>query len=170
MEIKDKINKFIELAQLLFEKLDCMVLLYGLLSIEHLTQINLQSQTIQVLLPKHILEESKELEQLLLNNGYSFIDDHNWYITKDNVDFYFGSIEGLEDYVDISYSDFDIHYYNDVCYYSLSLSHYLHIFQTRYEDDKNQNDYNMIEFIQSYINKVDTTYFISDYFKGFLTH
>ena len=87
-------------------------------------------------------------------------------IALDNVDK--ENIEGLEDYVDISYSDFDIHYYNDVCYYSLSLSHYLHIFQTRYEDDKNQNDYNMIEFIQSYINKVDTTYFISDYFKGFL--
>ena len=72
-----KFQLFIDNASLLSENFDITPLLYGSLGLEYLTGCNLESDDIDILIPKaFVTDRWDEFCAVLENSGYILIDEH----------------------------------------------------------------------------------------------
>jgi hypothetical protein len=97
-----KLNLFIENTKLLYDKYEIIPLLYGSLGLEYITNENLCSDDIDILIPKVYLNELwDEFKNYLISNDYILYDEKEHSFVKNNVSYSYASIEELESFVDI---------------------------------------------------------------------
>ena len=153
-----KFKNFLENAKILNEKLQIVPLLYGSLGLEQITEADLHSDDIDVLIPQEFVTGANwsTLINLLEANGYLLIDEHEHTFTKNDIEYSYASIENLKPFANIDPKDIGIYEKNGVRYKSLSLDQYLTVYQKSLEDDyrvnvfkKKSQDEEKISFIKS---------------------
>ncbi|MBE6146214.1 MAG: hypothetical protein E7171_06285 [Firmicutes bacterium] len=153
-----KFKNFLENAKLLNGQFRIVPLLYGSLGLENITEADLHSDDIDILIPGEFVtgENWPALIEFLEANGYTLIDDHEHTFTKDDIEYSYAPIENLKSFADIDPRDIGIYEKNGVRYKSLSLDQYLTVYQRSLEDDyrvnvfkKKAQDEEKISFIKS---------------------
>ena len=151
----DKFNEFLINSKELFDKYEIIPLLYGSLGLEILTNHNLGSDDIDILIPEKYIKEELWLEfkEYLETKGYTLIDEHEHTFTKDNIKFSYASIENLDEFAGIKVEDINKYIENETVYLLLDLPHYLKVYKRSSLDGyrinhKEKQDHKKIEFIK----------------------
>ena len=84
-----KFKNFLENAKLLNGQFRIVPLLYGSLGLENITEADLHSDDIDILIPGEFVtgENWPTLIEFLEANGYTLIDDHEHTFTKDDLEY-----------------------------------------------------------------------------------
>lgn len=156
-----KFNKFLDNAKELNDKFKIVPLLYGSLGLEVLTNCDLSSADIDILIPNIYVNGEKwnefklHLEQL----GYILIDEHEHTFRKDNIDYSYAKIEGLNSFANIMEEDIKVFEKDHAKYKLLSLEQYLRVYENSLKDDyrvnvfqKDSKDKEKILFIKTKLN------------------
>ena len=153
-----KFRNFLENAKLLNEQFRIVPLLYGSLGLENITEADLHSDDIDILIPEEFVTGENWLPfmQFLEANGYTLIDEHEHTFIKEDIEYSYASIENLKSFANIDPRDIGIYEKSGVRYKSLSLDQYLTVYQRSLEDDyrvnvfkKKAQDEEKISFIKS---------------------
>lgn len=161
-KIEEKFKFFLENALLLNKKYNISPLLYGSLGLEVLTNTNLNSDDIDILIPGIYLEENSWLEfkDFLEDNGYKLVDEHEHTFFKDNKYYSYAKIDSLESFANIKLSDINKFEYDSIGYKLLSLEQYLSVYKSSLLDEyrvnvfkKESKDLEKIKFINLEIEK-----------------
>ncbi len=139
-------------AQLIFSEFEAKPLLYGSLGLELLLEQDLNSDDIDILIPKVLLNEKWEIfKKFLEADGYTLVDLHEHTFVKDNVSYSYASLEGLDDFA-------GIHSFEDNgCFLTLTLCDYLKVYERSQKDGyrqnhKHKNDTEKIVIIKEHLN------------------
>ncbi|MBS4537506.1 hypothetical protein GOQ27_03475 [Clostridium sp. D2Q-11] len=152
--MKDVFLEFILISRHINEKFNVIPVLYGSLGLQVLTNIDLNPQDIDILVPqKYICEEWKSFKASIEELGYEFrdLDEHDF--KKEGRKIAFSFEEDLEEFVNIDYNNLKIHQYNGVLYKLLNLEEYLKVYSKSLEDGyrrekNNSKDKEKIELIK----------------------
>ena len=153
-----KFKNFLENAKLLNERFRVVPLLYGSLGLEQITEANLHSNDINILIPEEFLEEEKwtALISFLEEKGYSLVDEQSHTFIKEDIEYSYAPIEELKTFASIDPKDIGIYEKNGVRYKSLSLDQYLTVYQKSQEkyhnedkQEKKEQDEEKVSFIKS---------------------
>lgn len=150
-----KLNLFIENTKLLYDKYKIIPLLYGSLGLEYITNENLCSDDIDILIPKVYLNELwDEFKNYLISNDYILYDEKEHSFVKNDVSYSYASIEELENFVDISINDIKQVNVGEISFKILSLKQYLKVYQTSIKDGyrvniRQKKDNEKIELIKN---------------------
>ncbi len=152
-----KIQYFFKNSQLLAKAFGIVPLMYGSLGLEYLTGENLNSDDIDILIPKvFITERWSEFKCILEENKYILIDEYEHTFEKDNIHYSYAEIEELESFVGISTSEIEVIDAENVSFKLLSLQQYLKVYTASLKDGyrvnvRKKKDYEKIEFIYEQI-------------------
>ena len=137
-------------------KFNIVPLLYGSLGLELLTDISLNADDIDILVPQVFVsgERWSEFRSFLENNGYKLTDEHEHTFRKNGIDYSYASLEGLKDFADIDIRDINIRNSSGTEYMLLSLEQYLKVYSKSSQDGyrmnvKEKQDSKKIELIKS---------------------
>ena len=150
-----KIDAFFENARLLYEKMQVIPLLYGSLGLEYLTNENMGSDDIDILIPGIYLSNRWPLFRATLErNGYRLIDEHEHTFEKNGVHVSYAQLEELESFAGIPITDIPILEANHIRFMLLSLEQYLKVYTASSKDGyrmnvKEKKDQEKIDFIRS---------------------
>jgi len=153
-----KFKNFLENAKLLNAKFRIVPLLYGSLGLEQITEADLHSDDIDILIPGEFVTGERWLPfiEFLEANGYTLIDEHEHTFIKDEIEYSYAPIENLKGFAGIDPKDIGIYEKSGIKYKSLSLDQYLTVYQKSLEDDyrvnvfqKKSQDEEKISFIKS---------------------
>ncbi|MBQ7136849.1 MAG: hypothetical protein IJO43_02590 [Bacilli bacterium] len=156
-----KFNKFLDNAQILNKRFGITPLLYGSLGLEVLTDSDLSSDDIDILIPSRYVEgdDWEELKQFLEQFGYVLIDEHEHTFLKDDIHYSYAKIEGLKNFANTCEEDIKIYQQEDAQYKLLSLEQYLRVYESSLSDEyrmnvfkKSAKDKEKILFIKSKLN------------------
>lgn len=126
---------FFENARLLNDKFNIYPLMYGSLGLEYLTDENLYSDDIDILIPEVYLNDKwLEFKQILENNGYLLLDQHEHTFIKDNIYYSYASIEELEQFASIKIENIKNVESNGSLFKLLSLQQYLLVYSKSIKD------------------------------------
>ena len=147
LEINEAIMKkamFFENAKLLNDKLHIIPLMYGSLGLEYATQENLNSDDIDIF--KNVLED----------NGYVLIDEHEHTFIKNRVCFSYAPLEELETFAKINLTDIECKLDFGARFKLLSLEQYLKVYAASSKDGyrvnvRQKKDADKILFIQKHL-------------------
>lgn len=148
-----KFNLFLNNKKLLNDNLNIIPLLYGSLGLEVLTNYDLNSDDIDILIPEIFLNKKWDiLKKLLETNGYKLIDLHEHTFIKNNTKYSYASIENLKEFAKIELNEISM----KDGYLLLNLLQYLKVYKASLNDSyrqnkKNKNDQEKIDFINSFI-------------------
>lgn len=130
-----KIEFFIKNTEFLNKKFKIVPLLYGSLGLEYLINENLNSDDIDILIPRiYIKERWKEFKEILENEGYMLIDEHEHTFVKNGIYFSYAIIEELESFANIREIDIESRIVNGVYFKILSLYQYLKVYEASSKD------------------------------------
>lgn len=153
-----KFKNFLENARLLNSQFRIVPLLYGSLGLEQITEADLHSDDIDILIPGEFISGDSWLSliEFLEANGYTLIDEHEHTFIKDDIEYSYAPIENLKSFADIDPKDIGIYEKSGVRYKSLSLDQYLTVYQRSIQDEyrvnvfkKKEQDEEKISFIKS---------------------
>ena len=153
-----KFKNFLENARLLNSQFRIVPLLYGSLGLEQITEADLHSDDIDILIPGEFISGDSWLSliEFLEANGYTLIDEHEHTFIKDDIEYSYASIENLKSFADIDPKDIGIYEKSGVRYKSLSLDQYLTVYQRSLPDEyrvnvfkKKEQDEEKISYIKS---------------------
>ena len=153
-----KFKNFLENARLLNSQFRIVPLLYGSLGLEQITEADLHSDDIDILIPGEFVSGDNWLPliEFLEANGYTLIDEHEHTFIKDDIEYSYAPIENLISFADIDLKDIGIYEKGGVRYKSLSLDQYLTVYQRSLQDEyrvnvfkKKEQDEEKISFIKS---------------------
>jgi phosphoribosylanthranilate isomerase len=153
-----KFKNFLENAKLLNGRFRVVPLLYGSLGLEQITEANLHSNDINILIPEEFITGDKWLALIdfLEENGYTLIDENTHAFTKEDIEYSYAPIEELKTFAGIDPKDIGIYEKSGVRYKSLSLDQYLTVYQKSQEkyhnaniQDKKAQEEEKVSFIKS---------------------
>lgn len=139
-----KFKNFLENAKLLNGQFRIVPLLYGSLGLEQITEADLHSDDIDILIPEGFVTGDlwPSFVEFLEANGYTLVDEHEHTFTKDNIEYSYAAIENLKGFAGIDPKDIGIYEKLGIKYKSLSLDQYLTVYQKSLEDDYRVNVFN----------------------------
>ena len=146
---------FFENAKLLMNKLAIMPLMYGSLGLEYITGESLNSDDIDILIPEVFLKERwEEFKNLLTDQGYILIDEHEHTFQKNGIYYAYASIEELESFAKINLSEIEQRNNDGGWFKLLSLEQYLKVYSTSAKDGyrinvRKKKDNDKIAFIEN---------------------
>jgi hypothetical protein len=146
---------FFENAKLLEAEFGIIPLMYGSLGLEYITNENLNSDDIDILIPNvFITEKWNTFKDFLFKNGYVLIDAHEHTFQKDDSFYSYASIEELEDFAKINLADIEIKSDFGARFKVLSLEQYLKVYTASAKDGyrvnvRKKKDNDKILFIKS---------------------
>ena len=148
---------FFENAILLSERFGIVPLMYGSVGLEYITNEDLNSDDVDVLIPNAYLSEKwDEFRDALTGEDYALTDEHEHTFQKNGVCYSYASFEELESFAKINPSD--IEYKSDfgVPFKVLSLEQYLKVYTASSKDGyrvnvRKKKDAEKISFIQKYL-------------------
>lgn len=150
---------FFKNAKLLNVEFNINPLMYGSLGLEYISNINLNSDDIDILIPEVYLNDKwQEFKQFLENNGYILYDEHEHTFIKNNVCYSYASIEELKDFAGIKIEEIDNKKINNISFKILSLSQYLNVYKKSITDGyrintRGKKDSEKIKIIEGLLNK-----------------
>lgn len=143
-------------AEILNDGFNIVPLLYGSLGLEVLTDISLNADDIDILIPQVFItgDKWKEFKLFLESHGYTLIDEHEHTFRKDGIDYSYAFVEGLKEFADIDIRDINIRNSSGTEYMLLSLEQYLKVYRKSSQDGyrvnvKEKQDNKKIELIKS---------------------
>ena len=148
---------FFENAKLLNDKLHIIPLMYGSLGLEYATQESLNSDDIDILIPNVFINDSWNIfKNVLEDNGYVLIDEHEHTFIKNGVCFSYASIEELETFARINLTDIECKLDFGTKFKLLSLEQYLKVYTASSKDGyrvnvRQKKDADKILFIQKHL-------------------
>ena len=151
----NKFNLFLENARLLSDNLGIVPLLYGSLGLEYLTGDALDSDDIDILVPREFITERwNEFQAILEVQGYVLVDEHEHTFMRDGVAYSYADIEDLKSFADINTEDIEMHEADGVRFLLLSLEQYLAVYKQSSKDGyrvnvRQKKDADKIRFIES---------------------
>lgn len=146
---------FFENAKLLMNKLAIMPLMYGSLGLEYITGESLNSDDIDILIPEVFLKERwEEFKNLLTDQGYILIDEHEHTFQKNGIYYAYASIEELESFAKINLSEIEQRNNDGGWFKLLSLEQYLKVYSVSAKDGyrinvRKKKDNDKIAFIEN---------------------
>lgn len=157
--MNSKFNYFLKNAKELYETFNIVPLLYGSLGLEVLTNNDLNSDDIDILIPELFVEgkEWKNFKNYLEKNGYILIDADEHTFTKDGIFYSYASIENLKEFAGIDITDINKYSNANIYYLLLSLEQYLKVYKKSSQDGyrmnkKEKKDNEKINFIVKCLN------------------
>lgn len=148
---------FFENAKLLNEKFMIIPLMYGSLGLEYITEENLNSDDIDILIPNMFINEKwDDFKSTLTEAGYVLIDEHEHTFQKNGICYSYASFEELEFFAKINLSDIECKIDCDVQFKVLSLEQYLKVYTASSKDGyriniRQKKDEDKILFIQKHL-------------------
>ena len=152
-----KKSLFFENVKLLADMFEIIPLMYGSLGLEYITNENLNSDDIDILIPDIFVNERwNEFKNVLTENGYVLIDEHEHSFLKDRVCYSYASFEELESFAKINLSDIGCKSDLGVNFKVLSLEQYLKVYTSSFKDGyrinvRKKKDADKILFIQKHL-------------------
>ena len=146
---------FFENAKLLMDKLAIIPLMYGSLGLEYITGESLNSDDIDILIPEVFLKERwEEFKNLLTDQGYILIDEHEHTFQKNGIHYAYASIEELESFAKINLSEIEQQNNDGIWLKLLSLEQYLKVYSVSAKDGyrinvRKKKDNDKIAFIEN---------------------
>ncbi len=157
--MNSKFNYFLKNAKELYETFNIVPLLYGSLGLEVLTNTDLNSDDIDILIPEIYIEgkEWKNFKNYLEENGYILIDADEHTFIKDGIFYSYASIENLKEFAGIDITDINKYNSDNIYYLLLSLEQYLKVYKKSSQDGyrmnkKEKKDNEKINFIVKCLN------------------
>lgn len=148
---------FFENAKLLADKFGIIPLMYGSLGLEYITDENLDSDDIDVLIPNTFLKERWDVfRSVLEENDYALIDEREHTFQKNGVSYSYAELEDLEAFAQISSSDIECKFDYGVQFRVLSLEQYLKVYTASSKDGyrinvRQKKDADKILFIEKHL-------------------
>lgn len=154
--MSNKVNIFIDIAEVLNEKLDVIPLLYGSLGLEYISKHNFNADDIDILVPKIFIDTRwEELKSTIESIGFELFDMSEHEFHKADVKIAFADIESLEDYANIVIESIKVLKARNSDFKVLNLYEYLNVYKESIKDGyrktKNKNDAEKIKIIESLI-------------------
>ncbi len=154
-----KKTMFFENAKLLYDKFSIIPLMYGSLGLEYLTDENLSSDDIDILIPSIFINEKwNEFKKALTDEGYILIDEHEHTFQKDKICYSYASFEELESFAKINLSDIEHKSESGTQFKVLSLEQYLKVYTASSKDGyrinvRKKKDAEKIIMIRKHLNR-----------------
>lgn len=154
-----KIRSFFENAKMLNEKFNIVPLMYGSLGLEYITNQNLDSDDIDILIPGQFVKNCWEMFKGELETcSFALTDEHEHTFQKDGIYFSYAEIEELEAFAGIRLADIKTVVENGALFRILSPEQYLKVYLASSKDGyriniRKKKDSEKIDFIKSYIRK-----------------
>ena len=154
---QDKIQAFLQNAQLLQALFEITPLLYGSLGLEYLTGDDLNAEDIDILIPKtHLQEGWAEFRTMLEEDGYVLVDEHEHTFEKDGIQYSYAQIEELESFAGIPMAEIETTEKDGVPFQLLSLEQYLQVYMASSKDGyrvhtRNKKDAEKIALIEEWL-------------------
>ena len=148
---------FFENAKILADKFGIIPLMYGSLGLEYITDENLDSDDIDILIPNAFVKERwDEFRCVLEENDYVLIDEHEHTFQKDGVCYSYAELEDLEAFAQIRLSDVECKSEYGVQFRVLSLEQYLKVYTASSKDGyrinvRQKKDADKILLIKNYL-------------------
>ena len=148
---------FFENAALLNKKLSIIPLMYGSLGLEYITNENLNSSDIDILIPSIFVNEKwDKFKNILIEEGYVLIDEHEHTFQKNEICYSYASLEELESFAKINLPDIECKSDFGVQFKTLSLEQYLKVYTSSSKDGyrinvRKKKDADKICFIQKHL-------------------
>ena len=155
---------FFENAKLLNDEFNIIPLMYGSLGLEYITKENLNSDDIDILIPKIFLSDRwNEFQTFLNSKGYTLIDEHEHTFQKNGILYSYAFIEELNDFAGIELLDIKEICLNDIKIKVLSLTQYLKVYNASSKDGyrinvRKKKDNDKISFIEKRLKIVEEKY------------
>ncbi len=152
-----KVTMFFENAKLIYNRFGIVPLLYGSLGLEYITNENLNSDDIDILIPNRFINEKWDcFKGFLTEVGYILIDEHEHTFQKNGICYSYASFEELESFAKINLSDIECRINCDVPFKVLSLEQYLKVYMASSKDGyrinvREKKDADKILFIQNHL-------------------
>ena len=146
---------FFENAKLLYDRFGIVPLMYGSLGLEYITNENLNSDDIDILISEiFITDRWNEFKDFLISEGYVLTDEHEHTFLRDGVTYSYADIEDLESFAGIRMKDIEMREADGVNFLMLSLEQYLLVYQKSSKDGyrvnvRQKKDADKIRFIES---------------------
>lgn len=130
-----KIRSFFENAKILNEKFNIVPLMYGSLGLEYITNQNLDSEDIDILIPGEFVKNrwamfKGELEKC----GFVLTDEHEHIFQRDGICYSYAEIEELDAFAGISLEDIKIVGENGILFGVLTPHQYLKVYLASAKD------------------------------------
>ena len=154
-----KKTMFFENAKLLYEKFGIIPLMYGSLGLEYITDENLNSDDIDILIPSIFINEKwNEFKNALTDAGYILIDGHEHTFQKEKICYSYASFEELETFAKINLSDIETKNESGAQFKVLSLEQYLKVYTASSKDGyrinvRKKKDAEKIIMIRKHLNR-----------------
>ena len=152
-----KKSLFLENTKLLNNQLNIVPLMYGSLGLEYITNENLNSDDIDILIPEVFLKERwNEFKEILFQYNYHLIDEKEHTFVKDNIYYSYASLEELATFIKINLSDIKVINEFGSSFKVLSLEQYLLVYSTSINDGyriniRKKKDEEKIKLIKKYL-------------------
>lgn len=153
-----KKQRFFENAILLNERFGIVPLMYGSLGLEYITNENLSSDDIDILIPSVFVNEKwNEFKDTLTKEGYVLADEGERTFQKNEIYYSYASLEELESFAQIKLSDIEFKSDFGAQFKVLSLEQYLKVYMASSNDGyrinvRKKKDADKISFIQNHLN------------------
>lgn len=148
---------FFENAKLLNDKLNVIPLMYGSLGLEYITNENLNSDDIDILILDVFTNNNWDaFKKFLEDNGYVLIDEHEHTFIKNGVCFSYAPLEELERFAKINLTNIECKLDFGAKFKLLSLEQYLKVYMASSKDGyrvnvRQKKDADKILFIQKHL-------------------
>ena len=158
-ESSKKLHCFLENARELNDSFHLIPLLYGSLGLGVVLEQDLHPDDIDILIPEYYLEGRwEDFQRELGKKGYQLIDEHEHTFEKAGIKYSYASIENLEPFANITLGDMELVKRGDTLFKTLSLEHYLKVYETSSQDGyrinkKEKKDTEKINLIKQKIGK-----------------
>lgn len=149
---------FFENTKLLYDKFGIIPLIYGSLGLEYITDENLNSDDIDILIPEVFISDRwNEFKSVLENEGYILFDEHEHTFQKNGIHYSYASIEELKSFAAIDLSEIEQRHLNGFRFRILSLEQYLRVYTASSKDGyrinvRKKKDEDKILFIKKHLN------------------
>lgn len=154
-----KKSLFLENTKLLNNQFNIVPLMYGSLGLEYITNENLNSDDIDILIPEVFLKERwNEFKEILFQHNYHLIDEKEHTFVKDNIYYSYASFEELSTFIKINLSDIKVIDEFGSSFKALSLEQYLLVYSSSIKDGyrinvRKKKDEEKIKLIKKYLGK-----------------
>ena len=148
---------FFETAILLNERFGIVPLMYGSLGLEYITNENLNSDDVDILIPDAFVNEKWEkFKDALTESGYALIDEKEHTFQKNEICYSFASFEELESFAKINPSHVECKSDFGARFKVLSLEQYLKVYTASSRDGyrinvRKKKDEDKIAFILKHL-------------------
>lgn len=150
-------QRFLENAHLLHDKMGIVPLMYGSLGLQYRTGEELHADDVDILIPGVFLKERwGELLSVLEPEGYVLVDEREHTFEKNSLHFSYAAIEELTPFAGIEMGQIESYTEQGIPFKLLSLEQYLNVYRASIKDgyriqERGKKDQEKIDLIEKHL-------------------